>query len=318
MAKRESNEAASKLCFVVGPIGNDDSEDRIHADWLLEEIILPVFSEHFSAYRVERADKISSPGRIDTQIITALLTADLVIADLTTLNPNAFYEIGIRHAIQKPVIHMHLDGQPIPFDISSFRSIMFSRKRPRDVRAARESLLEFAQTVTEEGYEVDNPVTFSRGKVEFEKTATPAEKITQDQLAEISTRLANLERSRTESGLRSIYADRIVRDEECVNISERMGRKRKLYDFELDPAYISVYLVAKGSTSANQLKVFMEDFLPNYITSYVLVAESEDKIIVRVKNTPSTLAAILKLKRDLPKFPHNIEVIPFMLDADKQ
>jgi hypothetical protein len=185
-----------KLCFVVGPIGGNDSDDRVHADWLLEGIIQPVFDEHFPEFRVERADKMSDPGRIDEQIITALLSAELVIADITNLNPNAFYEIGIRHAIQKPTIHMHLEGQKIPFDISSFRSIEFSRKRPKDLGAARETLTEFVRTATAEDYVVDNPVTFSRGKVEFDKTATPSEKIIQDQLSDISRRLGAIEDAR--------------------------------------------------------------------------------------------------------------------------
>ncbi|MER9524859.1 hypothetical protein NKI96_14915 [Mesorhizobium sp. M0292] len=185
--------AIQKLCFVVGPIGGNDSDDRVHADWLLEEIIKPVFEEHFPNFRVERADKISNPGRIDEQIITALLSAELVIADLTNLNPNAFYEIGIRHAIQKPTIHMHLEGQKIPFDISSFRSIEFSRKWPKDLEAARKTLTEFVKTAVADEYVVDNPVTFSRGKVEFAKTATPSEKIMQDQLSDILRRLGTIE-----------------------------------------------------------------------------------------------------------------------------
>ncbi|TIQ18741.1 MAG: hypothetical protein E5X51_24440 [Mesorhizobium sp.] len=182
-----------KLCFIVGPIGADDSDDRIHADWLLEGIIAPVFEEHFEEFRVERADKISDPGRIDAQVITALLNADLVIADLTTLNPNAFYEIGIRHTIQKPIIHMRLENQPIPFDVASFRTISFSRKRPRDLEVARELLRSAVSAAIADGHVVDNPVTFSRGKVEFEKTATPPEKIIQDQLSAIVRRLGAIE-----------------------------------------------------------------------------------------------------------------------------
>ncbi|RWE79210.1 hypothetical protein [Mesorhizobium sp.] len=116
-----------------------------------------------------------------------------MIADITNLNPNAFYEIGIRHAIQKPTIHMHLEGQKIPFDISSFRSIEFSRKWPKDLKAAREALTGFVRTATADDYVVDNPVTFSRGKVEFEKTATPSEKIVQDQLSDIVRRLGAIE-----------------------------------------------------------------------------------------------------------------------------
>ncbi|MER8958831.1 hypothetical protein [Mesorhizobium sp. M0701] len=182
-----------KLCFVVGPIGDDESDDRTHADWLLEDIIQPVFEEHFAEFVVKRADTISEPGQINTQIIDALLNADLVVADLSTLNPNAFYEIGIRHTIQKPIIHMHLEGQRLPFDVANFRSIKFSRKRPRDIRAARTALKAAITAIQAEEYEVDNPVTFSRGKVEFEKTATPGDLVVIDELEAIKRRMNELE-----------------------------------------------------------------------------------------------------------------------------
>ncbi len=182
-----------KLCFVVGPIGDDESDDRTHADLVLEEIIQPVFADNFPDFRVERADKISDPGRIDAQVITALLNADLVVADLSTLNPNAFYEIGIRHTIQKPIIHMHLEGQRIPFDIASFRSIKFSRKRPRDIRSARETLKEFVETTLADGHQVDNPVTFSRGKVVFEESATPRDRVLIDEIKTLGERLSFVE-----------------------------------------------------------------------------------------------------------------------------
>lgn len=183
-----------KKCFVVGPIGADDSDDRIHADWLLEEIIQPVFTEYFKEFDVTRADKISDPGRIDAQVISSLLDSELVIADLTTLNPNAFYEIGIRHTVQKPIIHMHLEGERIPFDIASFRSIKFERKRPKDLKAARELLKASVTAALSEGHEVDNPVTFARGRVEFDKTATPAQRVVQEQLEAMTARLEALER----------------------------------------------------------------------------------------------------------------------------
>ncbi|RWE79211.1 hypothetical protein [Mesorhizobium sp.] len=58
MATLPKKPPTKKLCFVVGPIGSNDSDDRVHADWLLEEIIRPVFDEHFTDFHVERADKI--------------------------------------------------------------------------------------------------------------------------------------------------------------------------------------------------------------------------------------------------------------------
>ncbi len=195
MTKKDTPAEKKKRCFVVGPIGDDDSDDRIHADWLLEEIVEPVIDEHFPDFVVERADKIATPGRIDAQVITALLEAELVIADLTSLNPNAFYELGIRHMAQKPIIHMHLEGQKIPFDVASFRSIKFSRKRPRDLKNGRTALREAVSSATAEDHEIDNPVTFARGRLELNEHATPAERVLQEQLAAISDRLYQLERS---------------------------------------------------------------------------------------------------------------------------
>jgi hypothetical protein len=152
-----------KLCFVVGPIGAEDSAPRIHADWLLEEIILPVMAD-FPDFEVKRADQDHRPGLIDARLINDLLTAELVIADLSGLNPNAFYEIGIRHMAQKPVIHMQLAAENIPFDVSLYRAIKFSRARPRDLRAAKDILKAHVQAILSDGYQVENPVTSARGR----------------------------------------------------------------------------------------------------------------------------------------------------------
>lgn len=211
-----AGKSEKKTCFVVGPIGDDDSEDRIHADWLLEDIIEPVFLEHFQEFEVSRADKISNPGQINTQVITALLEADLVIADLTTLNPNAFYEIGIRHTIQKPIIHMHLEGQRIPFDIAPFRSIKFSRRKPADIRKARAALLEFVKESLDPAHEIDNPVTFSRGKLAFSEKATPPEKLVQDQLDGITERLLDIERH-AQSGPRITVEGSVISSKVAAN-----------------------------------------------------------------------------------------------------
>src|SRR3982750_4784 len=96
----------SRTCFVVGPIGKRGSKERIHADALFNKIIKPAFASLKKNLYVVRADHISTPGMIDSQIVTHLIEARLVIADLSTRNPNAFYELGIRHMVNKPVIHI--------------------------------------------------------------------------------------------------------------------------------------------------------------------------------------------------------------------
>ena len=62
---------------------------------------------------------------ITTQILQAVQECDLVVADLTEHNPNVFYELAVRHSIEKPIIHVIDTYWPIPFDVSGFRTIFF-------------------------------------------------------------------------------------------------------------------------------------------------------------------------------------------------
>jgi hypothetical protein len=182
----------SKLCFVVSPIGAEDSEERIHADWLLELIIKPVMAD-FPDYRVKRADEDPRPGLIDAQMINDLLNAELVIADLSLLNPNVFYEIGIRHMAQKPIIHMQLTSERPPFDVSLYRAIKFARTRPKDLDHARAELKRAVEAVLAEGYEVENPVTNARGRIRLQEHATSDQQVLLAELEAIGNRLQRLE-----------------------------------------------------------------------------------------------------------------------------
>lgn len=193
-----------KKCFVVGPIGAADSPERIHADWFLEEIVEPAMKTH-EDFEVIRSDRMAQPGLIDAQMINLLLNAELVVADLTGVNANAFYEIGIRHMAQKPIIHMHETGAEIPFDISLYRSIEFSRVRPSDLRQACRDLGGALEAVFADGYEVTNPVTNALGRAKFEQTATPDERLLADQLRAIERRLSNIENNKSTDYIEEIH-----------------------------------------------------------------------------------------------------------------
>ena len=69
-----------------------------------------------------RADEILTAGSIDYQMYKELLNADLVIADLSTANVNAFYELGIRHALKKrSTIVISEDKYSYPFDLNHIK-----------------------------------------------------------------------------------------------------------------------------------------------------------------------------------------------------
>ena len=94
------------LCFVIGPIAKDGGSERKHSDLLLNAVIKDVLQREEFGYHVKRADEDADPGMIGDRMISDIINSDLVVADLTDLNPNTFYELGIRHATEKPTIHI--------------------------------------------------------------------------------------------------------------------------------------------------------------------------------------------------------------------
>lgn len=117
----------SKECFIIMPIKKDTTDDYRHFKTLYEDWIKTI--PESQGYRVIRADDVQRSGLITREVISTLARADLVIADLTDLNPNVFYELGVRHALRGQGTIMLLDEsrtQDVPFDLSPYRVIKFS------------------------------------------------------------------------------------------------------------------------------------------------------------------------------------------------
>ncbi len=107
----------SKQCFVIGPFGEDRSAIRDWSDSLLKDVIQPLATQF--GYEARRSIDFARPRDITSDLVGRLLQAELVVADLTAANANVYYELAIRHAIEKPFIHVIQDGQSPPFDIKN-------------------------------------------------------------------------------------------------------------------------------------------------------------------------------------------------------
>lgn len=51
---------------------------------------------------------------------------DLVVADMTDLNPNVMYEVGLVHGMNTPIIMITQDVEGLPFDLRSYRALDYS------------------------------------------------------------------------------------------------------------------------------------------------------------------------------------------------
>lgn len=178
-------------CFFVSPIGPQDSPERDRADGVLRAIVEP------AAARLElksvRADAITEPGQITSQIVEHVLSARAVVADLTGGNPNVYYEIAIRHAVRKPCALIAEQGTRLPFDAHHMRTIFFNSSNLKSVVGARDQLFDHLRLALKGA--VDSPVSSSVDIMALREGSS-----TEQQLAEIKSEMEYVQRQLGRSG----------------------------------------------------------------------------------------------------------------------
>ncbi|MBL8062427.1 MAG: DUF4071 domain-containing protein [Anaerolineales bacterium] len=112
--------------FVVMPFGKKKGTDGQPFDFnaIYRKLIKPALEE--AGFEPFRADEETAAGDILTDMFQELLLADMVLCDLSIDNANAFYELGIRHALRKRgVVHIQAGRAYMPFDIFNVRTFPY-------------------------------------------------------------------------------------------------------------------------------------------------------------------------------------------------
>jgi hypothetical protein len=104
------------LVFVLTPFG----EEYLPTFRKIAEICNEV------GLRCVRGDEEEASGDILAHILRTMVKARIIIANVSSRNPNVFYELGIAHALGKPTILIAESMNRVPFDIAAKRVMIFS------------------------------------------------------------------------------------------------------------------------------------------------------------------------------------------------
>ena len=117
-------------CFVIQPF--DEENDRRY-----EEVYKPALEDAaVTPYRVDRDPSVAVP--IDS-IESNIRAADIFLADITTHNPNVWYELGFAFATGRPVVMIcdRAAFTKLPFDIQHRLVVKYSTASPTDFERLR-------------------------------------------------------------------------------------------------------------------------------------------------------------------------------------
>ena len=93
-----------------------------------------------AGFLCERADQISFTGDILDLIKRRIKKASLLIADLTTTNPNVYLEVGYAWGLGKPTVLIAQDVQELKFDVKGQKCIIYSGIRELEEKLGEELL----------------------------------------------------------------------------------------------------------------------------------------------------------------------------------
>ena len=132
-----------------------------------------------AGYDVMRADDILNQRNILADIIQSIINSELIVADLSTANPNVYYELGLAHVYGKKVILLAQDIKEVPFDLQSYRIITYSTNFTQ-MNNARQEIQKLIEGVRDGNVKFGSPIT------DFGHPLSPSSTTDTQSLVEIS------------------------------------------------------------------------------------------------------------------------------------
>ncbi|MEZ8408739.1 hypothetical protein AB6C88_13085 [Vibrio splendidus] len=126
-------------CFVIMPISSQDGYDDGHFQLVYEDIIKPAIIA--AGLNPFRADESKNTNLIQLDILRNVIESPIAICDMSSKNPNVFYELGMRQAFDLPTVLLRDEITNAPFDVNGLRYVTYKKDmKHRDVVSAVDEL----------------------------------------------------------------------------------------------------------------------------------------------------------------------------------
>jgi hypothetical protein len=176
--KKKANKKPIGTCFVLMPF-------KEPFDTYYTLIIKPAVIA--AGLEPLRGDSLFRPSPIMGDIWSMIQDAKVLVAELTEKNANVFYELGLGHAIGKPIVLMSETIDDVPFDLQPLRVILYDKDDPAwGVKLRAALIASLSETISDSASAV--PPMF-RKKV---KSQAPEESGTSTRLSALERQLALL------------------------------------------------------------------------------------------------------------------------------
>lgn len=133
---------AGKKCFVIMPFGKKKDIDgcEVDFDYVYHELIYKAVKD--LGVDCERCDEIIDTGSIHKKMFRGIFDADVSVVDITSLNPNVFYELGVRHALHKHVtlVIRRNSNAPVPFNVNGLNILGYDIDSEDQLESSRKKI----------------------------------------------------------------------------------------------------------------------------------------------------------------------------------
>jgi hypothetical protein len=148
------------ICFVIMPFSDVETYEKGHFDRVYKEIIEKACKK--AKLRPVLAKEPLKTNHIMLEVIKNLLTANIVICDVSSKNPNVLYELGIRHAFNLPVTIIRDMKTPRVFDLQELRDVEYDESLRADkVREAINGIAtNLKNTLNLNDDDINSPIQF--------------------------------------------------------------------------------------------------------------------------------------------------------------